>query len=50
MPILLVPGDYPRSGELSPGYSQDGVYETTLGDLLSMSFGAEDLELPREKR
>ncbi|KXN90335.1 Cytidine deaminase [Leucoagaricus sp. SymC.cos] len=47
MPILLVPADYPQPGEQKPGYSQGGVLETTLGELLPMSFGPEHLELPR---
>ena len=42
MPILLVPGDYPQVGELKSG--TDGVVETTLNELLPMSFGPEDLE------
>lgn len=45
MPILLVPGDYSQVGESKPG--ADGVVETTLGELLPMSFGPEDLEHPR---
>ncbi|EKM81510.1 hypothetical protein AGABI1DRAFT_69771 [Agaricus bisporus var. burnettii JB137-S8] len=49
MPILLVPGDYPQAGKLEPGYSEGGVRDTTLGELLPMSFGPEDLELPRRK-
>jgi cytidine deaminase len=48
MPILLVPGDYPQSGEQKPGHSQGGVFDTTLGDLFPMSFGPEDLDLPRK--
>lgn len=49
MPILLVPGDYPQAGNPEPGYSEGGVRDTTLGELLPMSFGPEDLELPRRK-
>ncbi|KAG6872851.1 hypothetical protein C0995_006015 [Termitomyces sp. Mi166 len=53
MPVLLVPGDYPqppKEGEvLKPGYSEGGVHDTTLGELLPYSFGPEDLELPRTK-
>ncbi|KAJ3565973.1 hypothetical protein NP233_g7299 [Leucocoprinus birnbaumii] len=50
MPILLVPGDYPQTGEPKPGsrVSEGGVIETTLGELLPMSFGPEELELPRQ--
>jgi cytidine deaminase len=51
MPILLVPGDYPQKSqpgqELKPGYTEGGVKEVTLGELLPDSFGPEDLELPR---
>lgn len=52
MPVLLVPGDYPQpsNGEaLKPGYSEGGVRDTTLGELLPDSFGPEDLEKPRNK-
>ncbi|KAG5353580.1 Cytidine deaminase [Termitomyces sp. T112] len=53
MPVLLVPGDYPQplnKGEvLKPGYSEGGVRDTTLGELLPDSFGPEDLKLPRTK-
>ncbi|KDR80984.1 hypothetical protein GALMADRAFT_241581 [Galerina marginata CBS 339.88] len=52
MPILLVPGDYPQKLEVGqeqkPGYTEGGVKETTLGDLLPDSFGPEHLELPRQ--
>ncbi|KAF4611250.1 hypothetical protein D9613_007241 [Agrocybe pediades] len=52
MPILLVPGDYPQAplpeGEQKPGYTEGGVKETTLGELLPDSFGPEHLELPRK--
>ncbi|KAG6826733.1 hypothetical protein H0H92_014662 [Tricholoma furcatifolium] len=52
MPIYLVPSDYPKplkEGEaLKAGYSEGGVRETTLGELLPDSFGPEDLELPRQ--
>lgn len=48
MPVLLVPGDYPQAGEPKPGYSEGGVRETTLGELLPDSFGPEQLELPRK--
>ncbi|KAF9038670.1 cytidine deaminase-like protein [Panaeolus papilionaceus] len=51
MPVLLVPADYPQTSKpnepIKPGYSADGVRETTLGELLPDSFGPEDLELPR---
>ncbi|KAF5316282.1 hypothetical protein D9619_006816 [Psilocybe cf. subviscida] len=52
MPILLVPGDYPQKSqpgqEPKPGYTDGGVKEVTLGELLPDSFGPEDLELPRK--
>lgn len=52
MPILLVPGDYPQQlapgEERKPGYTEGGVRETTLGELLPDSFGPEHLELPRK--
>ncbi|KAF5361847.1 hypothetical protein D9756_002071 [Leucocoprinus leucothites] len=48
MPILLVPADYPQEGKVKPGSSAGGVVETTLGELLPMSFGPEDLDLPRK--
>ncbi|KAH9479127.1 Cytidine deaminase [Psilocybe cubensis] len=52
MPILLVPGDYPQQlpagEEPKPGYTEGGVRETTLGELLPDSFGPEHLELPRK--
>jgi len=44
MPILLVPGDYLQVGELKSG--ADGVVETSLNELLPMSFGPEFLENP----
>ena len=48
MPILLVPGDYPQKlepgKEQNPGYTEGGVKETTLGELLPDSFGPEQLE------
>ncbi|KAF8887028.1 cytidine deaminase [Gymnopilus junonius] len=51
MPILLVPGDYPKQlepdQEQKPGYTEGGVRETTLDELLPDSFGPEQLELPR---
>lgn len=51
MPVLLVPGDYPKpveeGGENKPGITEGGVRETTLGELLPDSFGPEHLELPR---
>ena len=52
MPILLVPGDYPKpqepDQEEKPGYAEGGVRETTLEELLPDSFGPEHLELPRK--
>ena len=51
MPIFLVPGDYPKpqvpDQGAKPGYTEGGVRETTLEELLPHSFGPEDLELPR---
>ncbi|KAJ7147533.1 cytidine deaminase-like protein [Mycena crocata] len=51
MPILLVPGDYPKSpgdeSEGRPGITVGGVKETSIGELLPDSFGPEHLELPR---
>ena len=48
MPIFLVPGDYPKPDqEPKPGYTEGGVRETTLEELLPDSFGPEHLELPR---
>lgn len=53
MPILLVPGDYPKAADDKdagkPGITEGGVKETTLGELLPDSFGPEHLELPRKK-
>jgi cytidine deaminase len=48
MPILLVPGDYPQPGEPKPDHSEGGVRDTTLGELLPISFGPEDLNPPPE--
>ena len=52
MPIFLVPGDYPKpqdpDQETKPGYTEGGVRETTLEDLLPDSFGPEHLDLPRK--
>lgn len=54
MPIFLVPGDYPQTKpqepdqESKPGYTEGGVRETTLEELLPYSFGPEHLELPRK--
>ncbi|TFK37471.1 cytidine deaminase-like protein [Crucibulum laeve] len=50
MPVLLIPGDYPKKveGEQKPGFGEGGVRETTLGELLPDSFGPEHLELPRK--
>ncbi|KAG6856314.1 hypothetical protein H0H87_005593 [Tephrocybe sp. NHM501043] len=51
MPVFLVPSDYPQplkeGEELKPGFSEGGVRDTTLGELLPYSFGPEDLDLPR---
>jgi cytidine deaminase len=51
MPILLVPGDYPKppgdESEGKPGIRFGGVKETSIGELLPDSFGPEHLELPR---
>ncbi|KAJ6619480.1 cytidine deaminase [Mycena sp. CBHHK59/15] len=51
MPILLVPGDYPKPPghemEGKPGYTAGGVKDTSIGELLPDSFGPEHLELPR---
>ncbi|KAJ7696058.1 cytidine deaminase [Mycena rosella] len=51
MPILLVPGDYPKGlgdeSEGKPGVTAGGVRETSIGELLPDSFGPEHLELPR---
>ncbi|KAF9027526.1 cytidine deaminase [Hymenopellis radicata] len=53
MPILLVPGDYPKPADDKdagkPGMTEGGVRETTLGELLPDSFGPEHLELPRKE-
>jgi len=54
MPILLVPGDYPQ--KLEPGkqqkfgYTEGGVKETTLGELLPDGFGPDQLELLTTRR
>lgn len=52
MPILLVPADYPQplepGTERKPGYTEGGVLETSIGELLPHGFGPEGLELPRE--
>lgn len=52
MPVFLVPGDYPKpqlpDRESKPGYTEGGVRETTLEELLPDSFGPEHLELPRK--
>ena len=51
MPVLLVPADYPQppkpGHEQKRGYTEGGVRETTLGELLPDSFGPGELELPR---
>ncbi|EAU90719.2 cytidine deaminase [Coprinopsis cinerea okayama7 len=53
MPILLVPGDYPRplkeNETPEKGYIEGGVRLTNLAELLPDSFGPEQLELPREE-
>lgn len=49
MPVLLVPGDYPKETiQDKPGITEGGVRETTVGELLPDSFGPEHLELPRK--
>ncbi|KAK0487278.1 cytidine deaminase-like protein [Armillaria novae-zelandiae] len=53
MPVLLVPGDYPKSSddkmdEGKPSMTEGGVRETSIGELLPDSFGPEHLELPRK--
>jgi cytidine deaminase len=51
MPILLVPGNYPhapeKGSETHPGIGPDGVLETNIAELLPISFGPEQLEMPR---
>ncbi|KIY51880.1 cytidine deaminase [Fistulina hepatica ATCC 64428] len=48
-PVLLVPGDYPKLDHVpKEGYSEGGVRDTTLGELLPISFGPEQLEMPRK--
>ncbi|KAJ7505427.1 cytidine deaminase, partial [Mycena galericulata] len=51
MPILLVPGDYPKpprdESEGQPGITAGGVKDTSIGELLPDSFGPEHLDLPR---
>ncbi|KAF9009716.1 cytidine deaminase-like protein [Cyathus striatus] len=47
MPILLVPGDYPQK-EVKEGYTEGGVRETTMDEILPDSFGPEHLEMPRK--
>ncbi|KAJ7175754.1 cytidine deaminase-like protein [Mycena filopes] len=47
MPILLVPGDYPKPSGQAEGITAGGVKETSIGELLPDSFGPEHLELPR---
>jgi len=51
MPILLVPGNYPhlpeQGSETHPGIGPDGVLETNIAELLPISFGPEQLEMPR---
>ncbi|KAH6915609.1 cytidine deaminase [Coprinopsis sp. MPI-PUGE-AT-0042] len=52
MPILLIPSDYPRplkEGEKpDAGYTEGGIRESNLGELLPDSFGPEQMDLPRE--
>lgn len=45
MPILLVPVDYYDTEK--EGSDKVPIQVTNLGELLSFSFGPEDLELPR---
>ncbi|KAF8141355.1 cytidine deaminase [Boletus edulis] len=44
MPVLLVPGDYPRSGDSREDVNGGGVIEETVGTLLPRSFGPTELE------
>jgi cytidine deaminase len=46
-PILLVPADYPEREKDEPAPTQGGVRVETVGGLLPLSFGPEDLERPR---
>ncbi|KAG8999038.1 hypothetical protein FRB94_006458 [Tulasnella sp. JGI-2019a] len=47
MPILMVPGNY--TAEHPAGVDGKGAIQyTTMGDLLPLSFGPEDLERPRQ--
>ncbi|KAK0222009.1 cytidine deaminase-like protein [Armillaria fumosa] len=53
MPVLLVPGDYPKlsddkTDEGKSSMTEGGVRETSIGELLPDSFGPEHLELPRK--
>ncbi|KAJ7254362.1 cytidine deaminase [Mycena haematopus] len=51
MPVLLVPGDYPKppgdESEGKPGITAGGVKDTSIGELLPDSFGPEHLKLAR---
>ncbi|KAG6381834.1 hypothetical protein JVT61DRAFT_443 [Boletus reticuloceps] len=44
MPVLLVPGDYPRSGDSTEDVNGGGVIEETVGTLLPRSLGPTELE------
>ncbi|TFK66148.1 cytidine deaminase [Pluteus cervinus] len=46
MPILLVPANYPSPSD-DETFTEGGVRETDLDELLPDSFGPEELELPR---
>ncbi|KAG8221068.1 cytidine deaminase, partial [Butyriboletus roseoflavus] len=41
MPVLLVPGDYPRREDNSENVDGNGVIEVTVGELLPQSLGPE---------
>ncbi|GAA5838194.1 hypothetical protein JCM9279_004152 [Rhodotorula babjevae] len=54
MPVLLVPASYEEgktgtttAAEAEKGNTQGVVVETTMGELLPLSFGPDDLEKPR---
>ncbi|GAA5878290.1 hypothetical protein JCM3774_001143 [Rhodotorula dairenensis] len=54
MPVLLVPASYVEgktrtiaAAEAEHGSTQDTLVATTMGELLPLSFGPEDLEKPR---
>ena len=45
MPIYLVPSDYQE--KVAKGDINGGILETSIGELLPLSFGPEELDLPR---